>query len=99
MGKSFTPGPWYADGFTVKKDIKDRAWPIAEVIDWAEETSGNAALLAAAPALYASLAEARNTLDLIHAHFSDAGEFDLANDLTQAMIEIESELAKARGES
>lgn len=54
---SHTPGNWYVRGNEVLKDIGDRAWPIAQITNWSEETSYNAHLIAAAPEMLEILIE------------------------------------------
>lgn len=55
-----TPGPWYANGHKVWKDIGDFAHMIATCGNWSEETEENARLIALAPEMLAALREIAN---------------------------------------
>lgn len=48
-------GPWYASNGIVYKDIRDTAYPVAEIDHWAEDTEVFANLIAAAPDMYEGL--------------------------------------------
>jgi hypothetical protein len=50
-----TPGPWHAVEGTVFKDYGDKAYPVASVESWGEDTDHNARLIAAAPMMYEAL--------------------------------------------
>lgn len=50
-----TPGPWCAVEGTVFKDYGDKAYPVASVEGWGEDTDHNARLIAAAPDLLEAL--------------------------------------------
>lgn len=58
-----TPGPWYADGSTILKDIKGTQRAIAEVFNWSEETESNAILMSAAPELLSALKKVISYVD------------------------------------
>jgi hypothetical protein len=59
MKPKHTPGPWWIDGTTIRKDIGDTGYPVAELSDWAEETESNARLIAASPELLSALKAAQ----------------------------------------
>ena len=52
-----TPGPWCAVEDTIFKDYGDKAYPVASVESWGEDTDHNARLIAAAPDLLEALKE------------------------------------------
>lgn len=55
MSAKHTPGPWCAVEGTVFKDYGDKAYPVASVEGWGEDTDHNARLIAAAPTMYEAL--------------------------------------------
>lgn len=87
----FTPGPWVANGLT----IEDKAVRTAVVASLYDERDGvyewraNAALIAAAPELYAALYHLAGLFASLHEKHAEWGDY-------QAAL---AALAKARGES
>lgn len=84
---SHTPGPWYAIGSVVFKDVKDRRFEIADTRDWSGETEANAALITAAPEMLEALKLAQNLLDRIAIMPTDI----------VILASIEHAIAKAQG--
>lgn len=96
METKFTPGPWRIDGpdcfgdFNILHDGDSLA--VAAVVSnmrYADEIAGNAHLIAAAPELYAALADMTELLERVGDSRKDAPFIDAAN----------AALAKARGET
>ena len=52
---NYSDGPWYASGANICKDIGDIRHIVGTMQDWAEDTSWNARLAAAAPELLEAL--------------------------------------------
>ena len=93
----FTPGPWEAQGLYImftNADTKQFDW-VAKVERFADkykhEEAANAALIAAAPELYAAL-------EKITAHMLVQFPWALSDPLNSIMKQSKAALAKARGE-
>lgn len=84
---SHTPGPYYGEGQTIFKDVRDKRWPIAEIAWWGEETPYNANLIAAAP-------EMLETLEMISRWFKNNSQIQKP----LRYEEIEKVIKKAKGE-
>ena len=84
---SHTPAPWWNDKGVIRKDIKDKGFPVAIVEDWGEETEHNANLIAAAP-------EMLNVLEKVHSFLENCDPFFSF----ELFIEVKEILNKAKNE-
>ena len=90
-----TPGPWYAVGDIIYKDIADRRYSIADVHHWSEETEANAQLISAAPDMLRELQIAFGTICCLKSERFDNPEHEA--DFNNKLDGIYAAIFRAKG--
>ncbi len=90
-----TPGPWYAIGPDVYKDLFGKQYPVAACDDWSDDTEHNARLIAAAPELLDALRDAMQAVEVFHGPIA----WEVFRDHSPEMKRWRAAIAKATGEA